>query len=236
MLDIVDLHTHTIMSGHALNTFYEMAKSASEKKLGLFGVSDHGPAMEGSASSVYFYVGDRVLEYMYGVRTLFGIEFNILDYNGKLDLEEKFSKTIQYGIASLHDVCITPGTEKENTFAYIRAMADPRVNIIGHPDDGTYQVDMDTLAKAARDQGVLLELNENSLKPSGYRKNSRQNALRMLEACQKYGTKLIIGSDAHVEHQVGVHTYAHQLLEETGFPEALVVNKSVEETLAALKR
>ena len=29
--DILDLHTHTIMSGHAYNTMQEMIRSASEK-------------------------------------------------------------------------------------------------------------------------------------------------------------------------------------------------------------
>ena len=50
MLDILDIHTHTIASGHAYNTIYEMAQSASRKGLALLGISDHGPAMEGSAS------------------------------------------------------------------------------------------------------------------------------------------------------------------------------------------
>lgn len=31
MKDIMDLHTHTVASGHAYNTIYEMARSASEK-------------------------------------------------------------------------------------------------------------------------------------------------------------------------------------------------------------
>lgn len=29
MRDVVDLHTHTIASGHAYNTIYEMAESAA---------------------------------------------------------------------------------------------------------------------------------------------------------------------------------------------------------------
>ncbi|MBQ0072337.1 MAG: phosphatase [Spirochaetales bacterium] len=236
MIDLVDLHTHTVMSGHAFNTLYEMAKSASEKGLGLYGVSDHGPAMEGAANRFYFIAGNRVPEYMYGVRTMFGIEFNIIDFEGNVDVTGMYTKNLQYGIASLHDVCINPGTMKENTWAYIKAMANPHVNIIGHPDDGTYEVDMDTLAKAAKDNHILLELNENSVKPSGYRKNSRENSIRMLEACEKYGTKVIIGSDAHIEYNIGNHKYAHELLQEVGFPEELVVNKSVEETLEALKR
>lgn len=236
MLDIVDLHTHTYASGHAFNTLYEMAKSASEKGLGLYGVSDHGPAMEGAANRFYFIAGNRVPDYLFGVRTLFGIEFNIIDYEGNVDVTDMWAKNLRYGIASLHDVCIKPGTRKENTWAYIKAMDNPHVNIIGHPDDGTYDVDMDTLAKAAFEHKVLLELNENSVKPSGYRKNSRENSIRMLESAEKYGTKVIIGSDAHIEYNIGNHRYAHSLIEQLGFPEELIVNKSVEETLEALKK
>ena len=29
MIDLMDLHTHTIACGHAYNTLYEMARSAS---------------------------------------------------------------------------------------------------------------------------------------------------------------------------------------------------------------
>ena len=114
MLDIVDLHTHTYASGHAFNTLYEMAKSASEKGLGLYGVSDHGPAMEGAANRFYFIAGNRVPDYLFGVRTLFGIEFNIIDYEGNVDVTDMWAKNLRYGIASLHDVCIKPGTRKEN--------------------------------------------------------------------------------------------------------------------------
>ena len=68
---------------------------------------------------------------------------------------------------------------------------------------------MDTLAKAAFEHKVLLELNENSVKPSGYRKNSRENSIRMLESAVKYVTKFIIGSDAHIEYNIGKNRYAH---------------------------
>ena len=37
MLDVLDIHTHTTASGHAYNTIYEMAQSASRKGLALLG-------------------------------------------------------------------------------------------------------------------------------------------------------------------------------------------------------
>ena len=54
MIDLMDLHTHTLACGHAYNTLYEMARSASEKGVPLFGSSDHAPAMPGSCHKYYF--------------------------------------------------------------------------------------------------------------------------------------------------------------------------------------
>ena len=51
MIDILDMHTHTVASGHAYNTIYEMAQSAADKGLELLGIADHGPAMPGPSIS-----------------------------------------------------------------------------------------------------------------------------------------------------------------------------------------
>lgn len=126
MLDVLDIHTHTTASGHAYNTIYEMAQSASRKGLALLGVSDHGPAMEGSASKHYFRSSRCIPRELYGVKILFGCELNIMDYDGGVDLDEIFAGTLDYGIASLHDVCITPGSRAENTRAYLKAMETRR--------------------------------------------------------------------------------------------------------------
>ena len=44
---------------------------------------------------------------------------------GGVDLDEVFAGALDYGIASLHDVCITPGSRAENTRAYLKAMENP---------------------------------------------------------------------------------------------------------------
>ena len=126
MLDVLDIHTHTTASGHAYNTIYEMAQSASRKGLALLGISDHGPAMEGSASKHYFRSSRCIPRELYGVKILFGCELNIMDYDGGVDLDEVFAGALDYGIASLHDVCITPGSRAENTRAYLKAMENQR--------------------------------------------------------------------------------------------------------------
>lgn len=41
MRDVLDIHTHTLVSGHAYNTIMEMVQAASEKGLELLGITDH---------------------------------------------------------------------------------------------------------------------------------------------------------------------------------------------------
>lgn len=235
MTDVVDLHTHTIASGHAYNTIYEMVRSASEKGVQLLGISDHAPAMEGSASRHYFRANRCIPRALFGIRLLFGCELNMIDLEGNVDLEPAYTAPLDFAVASMHDVCLTPGTLKENTRAYQKVMENPKVNIIGHPDDGLYPVDFDVLAQAAVEHGVLLELNEASIRPDSYRKDARHNAIRMLECCAKYNTRVIVSSDAHAECDILRHTNALTLLREVDFPKDLVVNRSVELTIAALQ-
>ena len=216
MRDVLDIHTHTLASGHAYNTIYEMAQSARDKGLQLLGISDHGPGMEGAACKHYFRASRCIPRELFGVKILFGIEFNIMDFDGTVDLDATFAAPL------------------ENTRAYLRAMENPRVNVIGHPDDGTYPVDFDELVRHAAEQRVLLELNEASVKPGSYRRDGRANALRILSLCEHYGAKVLVSSDAHVASDVLRHGSALALLEEVHFPEELVVNRSVEALTAAL--
>lgn len=138
MKDILDLHTHTIASGHAYNTLYEMVKSASDKGVELFGCSDHGPAIPGSCDAFHFINFKVIPRQLFGIRLLMGCELNILDYEGHVDLNERYLEKVDYTIASIHQPCYHCGTVAENTNAYLGAIQNPYVHIIGHPDDGRF--------------------------------------------------------------------------------------------------
>ena len=45
---VMDLHTHTIASGHAYNTLREMAKAAADRGLEILGITEHAPMMPGT--------------------------------------------------------------------------------------------------------------------------------------------------------------------------------------------
>ena len=81
---------------------------------------------------------------------------------------------------------------------------------------------------------MLLEVNNSSLTPGCHRKNSHENLIVMLKYCRKYQVPIIMNSDAHCEVDVGNHARAHSILEEVQFPEALVVNSSLEKAASFL--
>ncbi len=231
MIDILDVHTHTLASGHAYNTMWEMAQEAAKKGLQLLGITDHAPQMPGSSHEYYFSNLRVAPRELFGLILLHGTELNILDEKGHVDLSEEVLSEMDLTIASLHPPCYTPGTKGQNTQAYLCAMENPYINIIGHPDDGRYEVDYPELVKAAKEYRTLLEVNNNSLNPRGFRKGARENDIRMLELCAKYEVPVIVGSDAHVATEIGNHARVVSLMEEIHFPEHLVVNRSADELM-----
>lgn len=224
---VVDMHTHTVASGHAYNTINEMIQSAANKGLELLGISEHGPAMPGSTNIFYFQNLNILERRKYGIEVRYGAELNIIDMKGTTDLDPRSYRDLDYCIASLHSVCVTPGSVKENTYALMNAMQHPKVKIIGHPDDGQFPVNYEELIREAKLQNVIIELNNSSLNPNGFRINAYENDLEILKYCMKYDVPVIMGSDAHREEDVGEFERAEKLLNKIGFPEDLIVNSSL---------
>ena len=92
MKDILDLHTHTIASGHAYNTLYEMAQAAADNGLAVYGCSEHAPSMPGTCHEFYFTNFKVLPRVIRGVPVLMGAELNILDFEGHVDLDEYYLK------------------------------------------------------------------------------------------------------------------------------------------------
>lgn len=226
--DVMDLHTHTIASGHAYSTILEMAEAAGRKGIELLGITEHGPAMKGSCDTIYFENLKVIPRERYGVQMLFGAEANVMDENGTLDLPDELLARMDLCVASLHIPCFPPQGREENTRAYRNVMKNPYVNIIGHPDDPRYPIDLRAVVETAKEQHVLLEMNNSSLVPTSFRKATEEGYLEFLELCREYDQPIVMGSDAHVDIDVGNHGYVAAILEKADFPEHLIVNTDVE--------
>ena len=225
---VMDLHTHTVASGHAYNSLREMAKAAAEKGLELLGITEHAPKMPGSCQTFYFRNLKVVPRTLYGIELLLGSEVNIMDSEGNLDLSQKDLMSLDLVIASMHTPCMRPASKAENTYAYQKVLENPAVNIIGHPDDGRFPVDYRALVKTAADYGKVMEVNNHSLDPECTRENAKENDWIMLELCMEYKVPIVMSSDAHFDTLIGDFPNIYPLLERLKFPEELVLNRSVE--------
>lgn len=232
---VLDVHTHTLASGHAYSTIAEMAQAAAGLGLEALGITEHGPTIPGSCAPLYFSNFKVIDRHNFGVELLMGVELNIVSYDGAVDLEPNFLRWIDVGIAGIHPgIGYTPGSVAENTRAYLGAMQNPAVDIISHPEDARVPVDYQQLVLAAKETGVLLELNNTSLDPFNIRGkgNCAENMRTLLSLCERYGVEVVVGSDAHYITQVARFGGVISILESCHFPEELVVNTSV----AKLKR
>ena len=105
------------------------------------GITEHAPKMPGTCHLFYFDNLRIVPRELYGIELVLGSEVNILDAKGTVDLPQEDYGKAGYHHRQLHTPCMEPGSRQENTEAYLNVMKNPCVNIIGHPDDGRYEVD-----------------------------------------------------------------------------------------------
>ena len=231
MRPLLDLHTHTIASGHAYSTIQEMARTAADMGLQVLGITEHAPALPGACDPIYFRNLHIVPREMYGIRLLLGAELNILDTTGRMDLDEQHYKHCDLRIAGIHALCWQGGTREENTEAMLTAIHSPWTHIISHPGDGTAELLFEPIVLAARDTQTLLEINSSSLIPARHKEAALPNNLEILRLCRKYDVPVILASDAHISFSIADYRYALPLLAETDFPEELVMNYWPEQCL-----
>ena len=221
----LDVHTHTIVSGHAFSTLTEMVNEARQRGLKVFGITEHAPTFPGSCQPIYFW-NYHVVPRQYGdMRLLLGAELNILDCNGRLDADDNYYRCLDIRIAGIHRLCWEGGTIEENTSGMVSVIRNPDVDIISHPGDGTADLLFEPIVMAAKETGTLLEINNSSLKPCrGKCHKAVPNNIEILRLCKAYGVPVILGSDAHIHYDIANYENIYPLLAETEFPEELIIN------------
>ena len=224
-----DVHTHSISSGHgSACTITDMAMAAKKRGLSMLGISDHGPATLCAGTPSYFRSLQMAPKTRCGIRMLYGVELNILDDSGRVDLDKNILSGMDYAIVSMHRKNIKPGDAASNTNAYIRAMDQPKVFILGHPDDPAFPVDYKLLAQAAADHHVMMEINNASIMPGTYRPGAIPNIIQMLYWCGVYEVPVLLSSDSHGYKQVGNVKGSEVLLgayrEVLDFPQHLIMS------------
>jgi putative hydrolase len=231
----IDTHTHTVLSGHAHSTILENAQFA--KKAGLKGIvtTDHGPEVPGGPPEFNIGTYYMIPEKIDGIRIYRGIEANISDYSGEVDISQRYLEKLDFAIASLHEYVIKPGAIQQNTKALIGAINNPFIDSIGHPGNPNFEIDRVMLVKEAKRLGKILEINNHSFTA---RKGSRENCVDILKLCMENEVRIAVASDAHICFAVGLFDHALKEIMSVNFPKELIINltkKSFEKYLAERK-
>ena len=232
---ILDVHCHTINSGHAYSTISENAAFAASIGLTHIGIADHGPGMPGGAHRYHFFNLGALPDTLHGVRILKGIEANILTSEGELDFPNQYLAMMDFVIASMHREVILPSGCTANTAALVNTMENPNVHIIGHPTSSVYDIDIEAVVKAAAKTRTIIEVNNHSLIPGSFRYKGEEPFVEMLALCKEYGVSILASSDAHFYESVGNFDRAKPLIEASGIGEEFIVNTCAERFFTAIK-
>lgn len=211
-----EYHSHTKYSdGKA--TMEQMVDEASRLGYEVYGISDHGYRHNffGVKREYYPKMRDEVfrLNELYpNMKILLGVEANILDDKGNIDVDDYIMNYVDYVIAGYHfgskvpnsagltnHICnyfkiYTKNTVEYNTNALINAMKNNDIFILTHPGDKG-RIYTREVAKVALDTNTVLEINAH------HDNLSSEQLLEIIDLDIKYS----LASDAHrPEHLKGI--------------------------------
>ena len=198
-----DLHTHSLASQHAYSTLSELCSAAKSLQMTALALTDHGPGMPDGAIAHHFFCLTGLPAVLDGLHFYRGAEANIMDYEGRLDMEDSLLARLDIVIASYHIECIRPHDISSHTQGLIKIAANPHVDVIGHCGNPVF------------------EINSASFK---VRPGSDAICRKVASLCGVYQVPVIISSDAHSKWQLGDHAAAIAMLEEIQFPQELIIN------------
>jgi putative hydrolase len=204
-----------------------MARRSSELGLELVAITDHGPAMPGGTHRYYFGNLPILPTVIEGVSLLRGVEANILDAEGTLDVPARYLANLDWVAAGLHSDCIEPGSVEENTAAVVATIKSGLVDVIVHPGNPRFPIDHRVFVGAASEAGVAIEINNASL-TLPHRRGSDGNCNIIARLAAELGVAISLGSDAHSPWQLAVLDSAISLAKEAGVTENQVLNTSTD--------
>lgn len=223
-----DTHCHTVASSHAYSTVVEMAAYAAKAGLKAIAITDHGPKMTDGAH-IWHFANLRCLpSYIEGVRVLHGVEANVIDLDGNIDMPEQYQKELDWVIASFHEPALGPANFDECTHAYLLLAENPYIDVIGHSGTDFYDYDYEKVIPVLGEKGKLVEINSHSFE---CRQGALENCRTIATICKKHNVPIVVNSDSHVCFSVGDLKNALEMLASIDFPPELIVNRSLE-TLA----
>lgn len=201
-----DLHTHTNLTD-GVSSLEDMLQAAADLGYAYYAITDHAPNLYMQRMSDAKMLGQRQrVRALNGkdatMQLLHGTELNI-GPDGDVDWPPEFLDGFDLCVASVHSHF--DQDRAVMTRRLLRAVANPYVNIIGHPTARLIDrrrgidADLDEVYKACARTGTALEIN-------AFPDRLDLNDEEILRA-RRYGVKFAIDSDAHSTVHLGFLRY-----------------------------
>lgn len=240
MRQIGDFHTHTVYS-HGKSTIEENVLEAMEKGLKTIAIAEHGPGhvFYGVSWNNLMKMKEEIIElrkkYSDKIEILMGLEANIIDFKGNLDITKEQASELDFIACGYHNGVIPKGFKGKllyspfkqfknfsktldrkiieyATDSMIKATYNYDIKFLTHPG-AKFFVDAKRLAKEMN-KNTLLEINNKH----GY---LDVDQLRLIKDDD---VRFIINSDAHRKIDVGNVEKAMERIVESGIDINKVVN------------
>ena len=165
-----------------------------------------------------------------------GVEANIANLSGRLDISREEQKLFDYIIAGYHysylgekpftgiSICVggwlherglttSARTRVRNTDIVVNSLLENKIDIISHPGDKA-DFDIDAIARACEQTDTIMEIND------------RHHCLTVegIKTAMKYDVRFIMSSDAHSPEAVGRVENAWKRVQEAGLDPLRIVN------------
>ena len=230
----VDTHTHTHASGHAYSTLIENAKAAKEHGLTLFCTTDHASSMPGSPY-YWFFINQKVLpRFIEGVGVLRGIEANIMNADGEIDIHPSVYCHLDWVIASFHAPVCPPTDKATHTETLINVIESGNVDALGHLGNPSFDFDFEKVITCAKKNHVAIEINNSSLKGFS-REGSIERCYEIARVAKEVGAYITTGSDCHFCDTIGKFAETETLLDKVGVPREQIITSSPRQFLNFLE-
>jgi len=234
----IDLHIHTIASGHAHCTIWEYIQQAKKLKMKAIGITEHGPSStEALVSFIYFRELGRIPKIIDGVRVLKGAEANIINTKGDLDLDDETLKRLDYVMANIHPTTAYKNKGANiNTKSIINTIKSGKINILTHPFvDKGLSSHIEEISEEACKNDVLLEIDTAYLSERRVNEAALQRLKTMIDTVRKYNKKIIVGTDSHNIWELGDISKLDKIKKEIGLTDNLIINNYPKELFKLLK-
>ncbi|MBQ8425817.1 MAG: PHP domain-containing protein [Clostridia bacterium] len=225
-----DFHTHTRYSrfNHGKDTIEEMVYQANELGLKELAITDHGYKNFFGTTKEKMKRARKVIDDINAwskTKVLLGIEANLLNTSGEIDVDEETLELIDILIVGYHRMIKTDfanifGGQKKSqtaidkaTNAYIHAIENYPITILSHLDS-VLTTDLYRIGCACKENGVMVEINNRHLTWTK----------EQVEALKKSGCMFVVNSDAHCRDDIAVVNKAIKFIKEHKIPSQNIAN------------